>query len=153
MSQLPDLSLLTEDNFKTWLAAQPGDRAFDYCDPTGCLFASFIKEIGCFPNPHCLAGYWRENGGTGLQHPMPSFLYRLDTRVRDELPMEFTIDQVREMLRPKTFTVNVTRVSTSTKTFTVEATSEEEAKDLAVDQAANTVFSEQNAEYQAEIIS
>lgn len=46
------------------------------------------------------------------------------------------------------YDVEITRISYSTITFTVEASSEEEAKDLAMDEAYNTSFDEDTAEYE-----
>lgn len=46
------------------------------------------------------------------------------------------------------YDVEITRISYATITFTVEASSEEEAKDLAMDEAYNTSFDEDTAEYE-----
>lgn len=46
------------------------------------------------------------------------------------------------------YEVEVTRISYSTVTFTVDAANEEEAKDLAMDEAYNTSFDEDTAEYE-----
>ena len=46
------------------------------------------------------------------------------------------------------YDVEVTRISYSTVTFTVDAASEEEAKELAMDEAYNTSFDEDTAEYE-----
>ena len=46
------------------------------------------------------------------------------------------------------YDVEITRISYSTITFIVEASSEEEAKDLAMDEAYNTSFDEDTAEYE-----
>jgi hypothetical protein len=48
------------------------------------------------------------------------------------------------------YEVEVTRISYSTVTFTVDAANEEEAKDLAMDEAYNTGFDEDTADYQIE---
>jgi hypothetical protein len=48
------------------------------------------------------------------------------------------------------YEVEVTRISYSTLTFTVDAANEEEAKDLAMDEAYNTGFDEDTADYQIE---
>ena len=46
------------------------------------------------------------------------------------------------------YEVEVTRISYSTVTFTVDAADEEEAKDLAMDEAYNTGFDEDTADYE-----
>jgi len=46
------------------------------------------------------------------------------------------------------YDVEITRISYSTITFTVDAENEEEAKDLAMDEAYNTGFGEDTAEYE-----
>ena len=46
------------------------------------------------------------------------------------------------------YDVEITRISYSTVTFTVDAASKEEAKDLAMDEAYNTGFDEDTAEYE-----
>lgn len=46
------------------------------------------------------------------------------------------------------YEVEITRISYATLTFGVEASSEEEAKDLAMDKAYNTCFDEDTAEYE-----
>jgi hypothetical protein len=49
------------------------------------------------------------------------------------------------------YEVEVTRISYSTLTFTVDAANEEEAQELAMDEAYNTVFYNENtADYQIE---
>ena len=46
------------------------------------------------------------------------------------------------------YDVEITRISYSTVTFTVDAADEGEAKDLAMDEAYNTGFDEDTAEYE-----
>lgn len=46
------------------------------------------------------------------------------------------------------YEVEITRVSYSTLTFGVEANSEEEAKEKAMDEAYNTSFDEDSADYE-----
>lgn len=46
------------------------------------------------------------------------------------------------------YEVEITRISYSTVTFTVDAASKEEAKELAMDEAYNTGFDEDTAEYE-----
>ena len=46
------------------------------------------------------------------------------------------------------YEVEVTRISYSTVTFTVDAASEEEAQELAMNEAHNTGFDEDTAEYE-----
>ena len=46
------------------------------------------------------------------------------------------------------YEVEVTRISYSTVTFTVDAADEGEAKDLAMDEAYNTGFDDDTAEYE-----
>lgn len=46
------------------------------------------------------------------------------------------------------YEVEITRISYSTVTFTVDAADKEEAKDLAMDEAYNTGFDEDTAEYE-----
>ncbi len=51
------------------------------------------------------------------------------------------------------YEVEITRISYATLTFGVEASSEEEAKDLAMDEAYNTGFDEDTAEYEIDSCS
>lgn len=46
------------------------------------------------------------------------------------------------------YEVEITRISYATLTFGVEASSEEEAQDLAMEEAYNTSFDEDTAEYE-----
>lgn len=46
------------------------------------------------------------------------------------------------------YDVEITRISYSTQTFTVEAANEEKAKELAMDEAYNTSFDEDSADYE-----
>ncbi len=46
------------------------------------------------------------------------------------------------------YEVEVTRISYSTLTFTVDAANEEEAQELAMDEAYNTSFGEDTADYE-----
>jgi hypothetical protein len=51
------------------------------------------------------------------------------------------------------YKVSVTRISYASKEFEVEAENEIEAKNNALDKAYNTVFSEDSADYESEIIA
>ena len=51
------------------------------------------------------------------------------------------------------YKILVTRISYSSIEFDVEAENEVEARDKALDDAANTVFSEGSADYETEIIA
>ncbi len=46
------------------------------------------------------------------------------------------------------YEVEVTRISYATESFLIEADNEEQAKDLALDEAYNTSFDEDSAEYE-----
>ena len=51
------------------------------------------------------------------------------------------------------YEVEITRISYATLTFGVEASSEEEAKELAMDEACNTSFDEDTADYEIDSCS
>lgn len=51
----------------------------------------------------------------------------------------------------RTYTVPVTRISYSSRILTVEASSAEEARRIALDEAGNYEFSEHDADYKADI--
>ncbi len=52
----------------------------------------------------------------------------------------------------RTFEVQITRTTFSDKTFKVEAETEEQAYDIALQQAYDTEFSNGNAEYEIDFI-
>jgi hypothetical protein len=53
----------------------------------------------------------------------------------------------------KEFKVTINRIAYSTKEFSIEANSEEEAKQKAMQLAADTEFSEKDADYEVESIN
>ena len=52
------LAFNNENNFKTWLAAQPDDREFVFCDLKNCVIASYTKEYFGIKDVSC--------GGVGI---------------------------------------------------------------------------------------
>lgn len=66
---MTDLTNFNDVGFDRWLKAQPDlNRAFQYCNPHHCLFATWLKETGICDTPHCLNRKFFTEGKYGAGH-------------------------------------------------------------------------------------
>lgn len=88
---------ITKANFLAWLRKQPATREFNFLSNEGCLFASFLSERCKLKGVSC--------GGIGYslwgQHEIRfrPWMGVMSRRVVDELKINFTVSDVRKLLK------------------------------------------------------